>query len=133
MIDDVPRGDMPLARWLGVGAAMALTVFAARIDAFVAAAPPCALRHTFGIPCPTCGTLRAVQALSDGQFTAAILASPLAVLGVLAVAGGGLAAVAATVRPAWRRRLEIAPGERRRLGWALAGLVIANWLWLVLR
>jgi hypothetical protein len=127
------RGDAPLARWLGVGAAVTLPVLAVGIDAVGAAAPPCALRQVVGLPCPTCGTLRAVQALTEGRIAAATLASPLAVLGVLAVAGWGLAAVAATLRPAWRRRLETAPGERRRLGWALAGLVVANWLWLALR
>ena len=49
--------------------------------------PPtlCLLRATTGIPCPLCGTTTATVELGQGQVARAFLASPLAVLGALAL------------------------------------------------
>jgi hypothetical protein len=49
--------------------------------------PPtlCLLRATTGVPCPLCGGTTATVDLGQGQLVRAFLASPLVVLGVLAL------------------------------------------------
>ena len=46
----------------------------------------CLLRATTGIPCPLCGGTTATADLGRGEFAQAIYASPLVVLGAVALA-----------------------------------------------
>ncbi|MBD3220089.1 DUF2752 domain-containing protein [bacterium] len=121
-------GDAPLARWLGVAAAIALPLAPRVADL----AGPCAWRQMTGLRCPTCGTTRALGALASGDVTGALLANPLAVAAVVIVALWAVVAVAQTLRPRWRRRVVWTPAGRRAAAGLVLGLIVANWLWLLL-
>ena len=48
--------------------------------------PACLFRLVTGIPCPGCGSLRAMHQLLHGHFAAAFALNPLLVLGLLVAA-----------------------------------------------
>ncbi len=93
---------------------------------------PCLLEAWTTIPCPTCGGTQAAWLIGHGRFTAALATNPLVTLALLVLAGWALGGLAATLVPRWRRRIEPAPGDGRRLVLVLGGLVLANWVYLVL-
>jgi hypothetical protein len=129
------RGDHRLARPLGVALALLLPAVAWWLRRFPEAPGelfhPCLMQRVAGLPCPTCGTTRALVALAHGQTPAALAASPLATLTVLGLGLWALAALVLTAAPRLRRRVEASPGEGRRLLVVAAILLVANWLWLL--
>ena len=111
--------------WLAaVGAALALAPFASFL---VRHLPPCPLRAAVGIPCPACGSGRALAALTALDPLAALAWNPLAALGALGFATLGVAAAAGELggRPLVEPR---ALGGRARAAIILA--LAANWLYL---
>ena len=90
--------------------------------------PPCLWHTATGMPCPGCGTTRAILGLLQGRFSAALAFNPLAASGALGFVVLGFAA------PLWfalgGRVLVIA--SRPRPIWIVAAtsLVAANWVWL---
>lgn len=109
-----PRSRLALA----VGLALLLTILWWRPDLVGRAVGPCLFHEWTGRPCFTCGTTRALTALTHGQAATALRANPLAVLAVVG-------AVIWVVRP-------ITP---RRWRWWLAAAVTAtaaNWTYLLL-
>jgi hypothetical protein len=114
----------------GGGAATGLAV-ARFLPGLAVLLPTCPFRALTGLPCPTCGTTRALLALAAGHPLAAAAWSPLAFLAILGslVAGvWGLASLAAprsVVRP-WP------PVERQVLGVRAAAVaVLLNWAYLL--
>lgn len=93
--------------------------------------PPCPLHSFVGIPCPTCGTTRAVLALAHGEIFEAVRMNPLVVLGgvlMLACVIGGLLIQRRTGRfpePEWT------PPRRRMLRIAVVSAILLNWGYLV--
>lgn len=100
------------------------------------AAIVCPVKLVTGIPCPSCGTSRAVLLLLDGQFQAAMTANPL----------GLLALTLLILLPAWatvdilRKKDTLLQSYRMselfllRHKWLLflfAMLMAANWIWNV--
>jgi hypothetical protein len=94
-------------------------------------APACPFHAFTGLPCPGCGTTRAVLALARGDVAGAIGWNPLAALALLA----GLAACA--LAPAWvalRGPLPVlAPALPARARAALVLAFLFNWSYLVAR
>ena len=90
--------------------------------------PPCAWHEWTGLPCPGCGTRRALLRLLHGDVVAGFAQNPLAVLSASAFVIAGLAA------PVWLAAGGRSPvlDSRRRPGWLAAGMaaVVANWAWL---
>lgn len=90
----------------------------------------CTFRNVTGIPCPSCGVTRTALALLDFDLASAALVNPLATIaGFIFVTGGGLALVWVLLRgrvPTW--------GLRWTHRWtiATAGVVLINWLYLIL-
>lgn len=86
----------------------------------------CQLQRWTGRPCPTCGSTRAVLALSRGEFIEALVWNPLVVLALCA------AALWLTLRAATGRSLCLdADRAGVRLLWALGALaVLLNWAWI---
>lgn len=112
--------------WGGVVGALLL---AAPLAASIAPAlPACPLKKTTGLPCPACGSGRAVVALTEGRLAEALHWNPgAAVAAVLFVVGGlvfGVAAARGVEPPGLPKRL---PGWLR---WGAVALLIANWWWV---
>lgn len=95
--------------------------------------PACPFYTLFHLPCPSCGSTRALLALGQGQLGAALAANPLLVLAVgLVTAAACLWAGAFALGrplPPWVRQLERSWPPWLRL--AVASALVANWLWLV--
>jgi hypothetical protein len=93
--------------------------------------PLCPMRSLSGLPCPTCGTTRAVASAVGGRWLDAVLYNPLVTLAAIAFVVIGLAA------PAWVRLggrvpdLRTAPSIRLRI--AIASGLAGNWLYLIAR
>lgn len=90
--------------------------------------PPCLFHLWTGLPCPGCGTTRAVTSLLQLRLLDAIAWNPLAAAGAMAFVGGGLAA------PVWLAlggpALTLAGRPRPLAVAAAAALFAANWIWL---
>jgi hypothetical protein len=95
--------------------------------------PLCFFKEWTGLPCPTCGTTRIVEALLAGRLLEAASINPLVFAGM---AGLALWAVVSTTRwlfglPTWR--VSLAPGESRLLLLLAGAAVGAGWVYLIAR
>ena len=122
------RDDRSLALVLALAAASgaALVPFVAR---FAPLAPGCVFHALTGVPCPGCGTTRAVLALAHGDVLAALGWNPLAAATLLA---GGAACALAPLWLALRGPVPVLPRQlpvAARVALVLA--VAANWAWLI--
>jgi hypothetical protein len=97
----------------------------------------CPIRRVTGIPCPSCGSTRAVRSLMDGDVIQALLINPFGML-IFAVL---------LLAPAWilydllrrkdtlyicYRRMEIQLGKPY-IAIPLVLLVVANWIWNIIK
>lgn len=93
--------------------------------------PPCPVHTFLGIPCPSCGTTRAIIALVEGRWLDALLYNPLI------IGGGGLflGYIAIGLVIYARTGCFPEPHFSRRGLWflrvALVGSVLVNWWWLI--
>ena len=115
--------------WMGVVVALlAVSPWAALVAHHL---PACPVKSVSGLPCPSCGSGRAMVALSRLDFGRALSMNPLAVVGTLVFGLGGLVAGARAAgdRPLWRVPRQLPP--------AIVALVAigfaANWAYLVWR
>ena len=108
----------------------ACAVAAIAVGAHLLGVTLCPLRRFLGIPCPTCGTTRAVAALLRGNVREALALNPLMatflcvgmpLLGVHVLVCGGAATEGLL------RRLS----GSRPFWWAVALLAVANWTYLL--
>lgn len=121
----------------GLGMLLFLLAFfgwlAARVAAPLAAAlPPCLLHRLTHIPCPTCGSTRALIALGRGEIATALALNPLLVLLGFGLILGAAVLVAATgagrdLSRIWQSQ---DAGRWRRLGIAA---IVLNWIYLLAR
>jgi uncharacterized protein DUF2752 len=92
-------------------------------------APPCPWHRLTGLPCPGCGTTRALVALLEGRPATALAMNPLAAIAAVGFVLAGLAA------PLWVAAGAPVPDLQARLrpAWTLAAAaaVALNWAWLV--
>jgi len=92
------------------------------------ALPACRLKSWFGIPCPSCGITRSALALAKLDFESALAVNPLATLGWSVFVIGGFAAGLAALS---NRRVPEPPSRIPiPWRWALALVVVANWVYL---
>jgi hypothetical protein len=91
--------------------------------------PPCPLRALTGLPCPTCGTTRALLALVSGHPVAALLENAVGV--VLTALATGIWGLGRLLVP--RRVPRLAPAPDRETRWARVGAValLLNWAYLL--
>lgn len=126
------RGErqLPLL-WLGVVLTLALALATPLPGALAEHLPACPVKSTVGLPCPSCGTARALLALSELDVLTALAMNPLLFLAGVGFAAGGLAAGGRALvgAPAWRLP--------RRLPAAIVAVTVAafvlNWAYLVWR
>lgn len=93
----------------------------------------CPLLRFCGVPCPTCGGTHAALALARLDLAEALRLNPLVTLAGLGTAVWGGWAIAATLRPAWRRSLEVGPREARALRVAAAIALLGAWAYQIWR
>lgn len=121
----------PLALLAVVGVFGVLLVpQAQRLAAFL---PPCPFRTVTGVPCPTCGTTRALLALSKGHLAQALTCNPMTTLGLVFA---GLVAVIWALAHAWGLRVPraLASWQYHWPWWLRLGVIVAlvaNWAWVV--
>jgi hypothetical protein len=129
------RGDAPLGRAVAVSLAVLIPLglwwLHAHPGALNSAAGPCRFEQLVGLPCPTCGATGALLALARGDLGEALARHPLVTLAVVGLAVWSAWGLAATIVPRWRRRLELDPGDGRRVVWSVLGLVAASWAWTI--
>ncbi len=95
--------------------------------------PVCGFRSWTGLPCPTCGTTRMVDALLHGDFVAAVAWNPLVLFGLTAVA---LWAGASTLRDMTGLppvRVVVERWERASLRIGAIAALLTGWAYLVWR
>lgn len=87
----------------------------------------CLLHRLSGHPCPTCGSTRVVQALSQGAWLAALRFNPMVALGL------PLGALWLGIRLGLGRALEVDLSSRERSAALILGLgvLVANWVWIL--
>ncbi len=88
----------------------------------------CPLKRFTGVPCPTCGSTRALVCVLHGDFAHAFVFQPLVMTLVLAA---GPVVLAAMLSPRAKRLFQAM--LHHPLTWILAGLSIAaNWVYVIL-
>lgn len=97
----------------------------------------CPLRYATGLPCPSCGTTRAVVALLHGDVMASVGLNPfgIPVTAILLFAPLWIAGDVMTRRHtfiAFYRRAEHFL-KRPAIAIPLAALVLANWVWTIIK
>ncbi|MBL8114106.1 MAG: DUF2752 domain-containing protein [Acidobacteria bacterium] len=91
--------------------------------------PPCLLKSVTGVPCPGCGSTRAVKALFALDVPAALAWNPLVALAAIL---GGLGLVALSVRSLFGVPFPPFPNDLPLwMKLLLALLVAANWAYLL--
>lgn len=116
------------------------TVFGAMAVAVIAAVgllgldrvpfPVCYLKAFTGLPCPTCGSTRAMARLFGLDVTGALSMNPLVTLAVLFLMAWSVSDLLGLARGR-ALRLEIPPTLARALRVAAVLLVLANWVYLL--
>jgi len=131
------RLDRARRRWPAIGVApmAAVVSWAVLVGIFVLVMPAgsevtlCMFRNATGVPCPACGSTRAVLAAADGRPLDAVAHNPLMTIAAV------LAAAWLVMRVGFARQVEIdLPRWAGRGVWAaLAVLVAANWIYVMAR
>ena len=124
-----PAGRLPLGAILGgiavLGAAIVGLFHLDRLPFTV-----CYLKAFTGIPCPTCGSTRAVACLAHGDLPGAFAMNPLVTAALLALLPWALADLALLTRG---RALDLSVSLRagRVIRVAVVLAILANWAYLV--
>lgn len=124
-----PPGRLPLGAIFGgialLGAAIVGLLHLDRLPFTV-----CYLKALTGIPCPTCGSTRAVGCLAHGDLPGAFAMNPLATAALLALVPWALADLALLTRGR-ALGLSASPRAGKVLRVAVVATVLANWAYLV--
>ena len=93
----------------------------------------CWIKATTGMPCPACGTTRAVDALMHGHLWEAMLINPFGLPALLLMAAAPVWIVIDVLRQSdsffrsFRRTEQVI--SKRGIAIALIALVVVNWVW----
>jgi hypothetical protein len=99
---------------------------------------PCLFRQATGVPCPSCGTTRALEALAAGDVGRSAATNPFGLLLALTLVAfpAWIAHDLARSRDGFHRfYLAVERTLRERRGAAIAGVAVvaANWGWNILK
>ena len=104
---------------------------AVRLPGIAAHLPSCALKGLTGIPCPTCGSTRALMQLARGDVLAALAFNPLVASCFLVVGLFFLYSLVTLVPGVPRIGLAFSEGEKDAVRIGAVMLVLMNWMYLV--
>lgn len=98
----------------------------------------CPLNRITGIPCPSCGTTRALLLLLDGQTTQALFMNPLVVPAALLAIAVPVWILADLLRGNDSLHRTWVSGESalkkgHPVAWLLVLLIAANWIWNIVK
>jgi hypothetical protein len=93
----------------------------------------CPFRQLSGLPCPTCGATRALAALAHGDLPAALSFNPLVAIASLLLVAAGLLSLASRALRVGIPVPRPGPARQRLLRASAAGLILANWAYLILK
>jgi hypothetical protein len=113
------------------GAIALLAIGAARIPQIITLPPSCAFKGLTGIPCPTCGSTRAVLHLSHGDILASLVFNPLTSLCFLAAVLYFLYSLVTLAPGIPRIGLAFSVEEKNALRIGAVMLVLMNWMYLI--
>ena len=91
----------------------------------------CPWRDVTTLPCPTCGGTRAVVELVQGNLAGSLGSNPALAVGLALFLIWAVYALAATLIPAWRFRVDLGAREKKAARFLAASLIVINWLWLL--
>jgi hypothetical protein len=93
----------------------------------------CIIKHVTDVPCPSCGSTRAVIAVLNGDFIGSIMMNPFGIILVLIIIGSPLWIIfdIATSRSTlWKMYNRMESLFRQRwIAFASISLVMMNWIW----
>lgn len=94
---------------------------------------PCVFKFVTGIPCPGCGTTRAIEALLRGQIGLALWYNPVAIVVLVYL----LALPWVALYDAWRQTSYLQKVARTPIRWygvvLLVVVMLANWWWNIVK
>lgn len=97
----------------------------------------CFFRSATGIPCPSCGTTRAVSLLLHGSFTESIEMNPLGIVvaTIMAVLPAWLIIDAITKKSSLWRFYHRTEDQITKppIAFTLAALILINWIWNIIK
>lgn len=97
----------------------------------------CLFKHIFHIPCPSCGSTRAIAALMQGEIRSALLLNPIGILLALMLVAIPVWISADVIRRkdsyyAFYTKADRIMG-RKRVFLLFALLIISNWIWNIIK
>ena len=95
--------------------------------------PICHFRKWTGVPCPTCGSSRMVEALLGGNFFEALQLNPLALLTLGLLASWAVTSTLRHLLGLPRLHLVLESWERTTLRIAVVAMIAAGWAYLIWR
>ena len=113
------------------GSIALLALCAVRLPSIITFSPSCAFKGLTGIPCPTCGSTRAVLHLSHGDILAALVFNPLISLCFLAAVLYFLFSLITLAPGIPRVGVAFSEREKNALRIGAVMLVLMNWMYLI--
>src|SRR5262245_14460797 len=98
---------------------------------------PCLFRNITTLPCPSCGTTRAMVMLIDGNIAGAAITNPLAILALGLLIVGAFSALRDAITGSrdfpqlWVAAEKIL--RRKSVFLPLTGLLLVNWCWNIIK
>ncbi len=124
-----PVGRLPLGAIFGaIGAVATAAVGVLHLDRL--GFPVCVFKAATGLPCPACGSTRALGRLFDLDFPGALAMNPLATTAALVLVPWAIADL--VLMPRGRALdAELSPGLARVVRIAVGMAVLINWAFLI--
>ena len=127
-----PAFPIPRAALLMGALLVALGIVAAALPGIENGPVACPFRAVTGLPCPTCGLIRAAHSLMRGDLDSALAVNPFDTIFLLVAVPLFAGLWAANLAAGFAVRISMLPTERR-VTWALlTAVVLANWVYVLL-